>query len=441
MFEWGAKMSSGTWSNSIPTETPLVETVASRESTATSVLGLVGFAIVVFCVLFNIADFVGDKEENSLDFQVYLKLLICACAGIYGLWGALNRPAVTTALLSTPGLWMTCVGLFLLISVPFSVDRTSSMVAAVLFWTIYLMVPTVLHELGVSKTLIAIYVGALLFQIACWIAYLFFPTLGIFEEAIADGEFKARMAGISHPNQVGIHSGMLILLSIYFGLLKTIQWRYLVPVIMLAGAGSILCVSRTALAALMLSTMVAYWRFAFRPPFLSLTLIGIPAVLIFGMFLSAQTDVGKSIDSLAVSLTKSGDIEELLTATGRSEIWAFAIEKIGESPLFGKGLATSKVIMVDYSSYTHNLWLNVTFSAGIFCGLFMVILTLSMLRQAIFGKSVIVCGLVVFILTCGMFENTIISPIPGGPTIVFLTAMFIPAFISPSELETQEQLL
>ena len=340
---------------------PTVDELSQEEVESSSPITLMGWIGGVICasaVFLNLADFIHSKEGNVLDVQVLLKLAVCGSAGLYGLWGLSRHRTAVYSIASTPGLWITIIGVFFLISVPFSIDKKSSIVSATLFWTIFLMVPAVLAELGVNRTLKAAFVGLVAFVGLSWVFYLFLPELGVFEEALADAEFQERMYGISHPNMLGIYSGMLMLIGFYLGLKKEVAWTWLIPTFLAAFGALVLCLSRTSMVAFLLAFCVAYWRYAFRPPFQVFTLAGAVLILLVGMYVASAVDIGRSINSFAVLITKSGDIDELLTATGRNEIWKFAIEKIQEKPLFGHGLATSKVVMAEYSMYTHNRWLN-----------------------------------------------------------------------------------
>ena len=80
--------------------------------------------------------------------------------------------------------------------------------------------------------------------------------------------------------------------------------------------------------------------------------------------------MGNDISGGVLSVvTKTGDVTELTSATGRTEIWAEAIRLIGERPLTGYGLNSSPALMEDFSYHTHNLVLHATFSGGVVAGL------------------------------------------------------------------------
>ena len=141
------------------------------------------------------------------------------------------------------------------------------------------------------------------------------------------------------------------------------------------------------------------------------------------MILLAVTDLDRLLESKLSMLTKSGDTSELTTATGRAEIWAQAWKLVQEKPLTGYGAASSKVLLAEYSMYTHNLWLNVTLSTGLLGGILILLTTLSRLNQFFYRRHPIADGLVAMILFNGLAENVIFSLLAGMPTILFVIGL------------------
>jgi O-antigen ligase len=122
-------------------------------------------------------------------------------------------------------------------------------------------------------------------------------------------------------------------------------------------------------------------------------------------------------------VSKSGEADELTSATGRAEIWQYSMHLISERPLLGHGAATSKYYLADYSKYTHNLLLNIAFSTGIFGGLLGLVMVLYQSATVIFKTHAIVSAVIVYILVNGLFENVIFSTIAGMPTLLWAMSM------------------
>ena len=165
-----------------------------------------------------------------------------------------------------------------------------------------------------------------------------------------------------------------------------------------------------------------YLRKEFLAGFLLLSIVGLLSLLI----LSTQVDLGDKIVSKLELLSKSEGTEELTTATGRSEIWAFAITLIQERPVTGYGAATQKLYFEEFSYYTHNMLLNIAFSAGIFAGIAAILMILGRLRALMVDRHPLSDAIVVFILVNGLFENVIFSILAGLPTMLWILALAWP---------------
>ena len=156
-----------------------------------------------------------------------------------------------------------------------------------------------------------------------------------------------------------------------------------------------------------------------RKKFFVLALLGLP---VFAVVVT-QMDVGGMIEDKLTMVSKSGDAEELTSATGRAEIWEYSILLISKQPLTGYGAATSKYFLEDHSMYTHNLLLNIAFSTGIFGGLAGLAMLLYQAGFAALRPHVVTSSVIVFILVNGLFENVIFSIIAGMPTMLWIMSM------------------
>ena len=118
--------------------------------------------------------------------------------------------------------------------------------------------------------------------------------------------------------------------------------------------------------------------------------------------------------------------QELTSATGRSETWAYTIRLLAERPIVGYGAATSKYYLEHYSRYTHNMILNVAFSTGIIGGFACVMMVLGRIRALFSISHPLPDGIVAFIVLNGFFENVIFAVITGMPTILWIMTLAWP---------------
>lgn len=97
------------------------------------------------------------------------------------------------------------------------------------------------------------------------------------------------------------------------------------------------------------------------------------SVLLAGIFLMLGLGIVPDVDSLFSGVSRTGSSHEITTLTGRTDIWAVALEKIAQKPLFGWGYnGTEALISGSFgkSFYgnpvnAHNAYLQLLLSLGI----------------------------------------------------------------------------
>jgi O-antigen ligase len=202
---------------------------------------------------------------------------------------------------------------------------------------------------------------------------------------------------------------------------------------MLAGGALVGSISRTSMLATIVAVVFLYrdviFQRKFRLPLVGLGLVGVTGLIL----LLGTTDVEQWIMSKIPFFSKSGDSEELFSATGRSEIWAYTIQLIGERPLTGYGAATSKYFLSEYSLYTHNLILHIAFSTGVVGGLAAVWMCLGRAIALFTDPHPIADALVAFVLINGLFENVIFAILAGLPTMIWTIALCLPLLPDDSQ--------
>ncbi|MFK7766671.1 MAG: O-antigen ligase family protein [Mariniblastus sp.] len=399
------------------------------------VFPLFGLLVLFGASFMNLLDVQVDKDTVALDKQVLLKLAILAGCGIYGGLGFLLLPKVRRTLLSFPILWMVVILGCYLMAVPTSMTQTESLASTMSIACILLMTATVLQHVGPQMVLNVVFAAMTLFVALSWVAFFLWPAVGVFAEPITDGEFQMRMSGLAHPNTLGQFSGMMIVVGFLLRVKYEQKSLWIVAAVVMAAGALIGSLSRTSLLATIVAITVVHRNRVFiRGNLIYALWIGV-AGLVGLMFLSITTDIGALIMDKISFLSKSGDAEELTSATGRADIWGYAIRMISERPLTGYGAATTKYHLVDYSSYTHNMILNIAFSSGVIGGLAALSMCLGRVWALFKKHHDIADALVAFILINGLFENVIFSFLAGMPTIVWTIGLALPAMESDQEIQ------
>ena len=81
---------------------------------------------------------------------------------------------------------------------------------------------------------------------------------------------------------------------------------------------------------------------------------------------------------------------------------------------------------MEFSSYTHNLFLNIAFSGGVFAAISALLMILGRLRSLFHNRHPFVDAIIVFIVVNGLFENVIFSILAGLPTMLWVIALSWP---------------
>jgi O-antigen ligase len=78
------------------------------------------------------------------------------------------------------------------------------------------------------------------------------------------------------------------------------------------------------------------------------------------------------IQDLLMSVSRSGDASEVLTLTGRTDLWSFVLGKVAERPLFGYGFNSAETVLsrdwygnADAGYSAHNVLLQSLLTVGI----------------------------------------------------------------------------
>ncbi len=387
---------------------------------------MTGLILITVVTFLNLADISIDKDKVGLDMQVMLKLVGIGFAAIYGGIGFLTDRRIRDVIQTFPVFWVVVIIVMYFVAAPFSMDPKISLASTLSMVAVLLLTVRALVQIGILPVINAIFAGMALFNILSWFVFFFWPEVGVLKEPIADGKFAHRMSGLAHSNVLGQYSGLTVVLGtvMFFTYKKRSSTR--VALIAIALGALVGSLSRTSLVATVFALTIAYRRVFFKREYLQRYVVASMVAVFAFMVVSTQVDIGAKVKEKMTMVSKSGDADELTSATGRSEIWAYTIRLISQRPLIGYGAATSKYFLAQYSSYTHNMVLNVAFSTGIIGGFACLMMVLGRIRAMFSISHPLADGILVFIIVNGIFENVIFSVLTGMPTMVLIMSLSWP---------------
>jgi exopolysaccharide production protein ExoQ len=391
-------------------------------------------SLVCLVALFNTVDInQGLSGTVGLDSVVLIKLMLAASCGMIGLVGSAFDPVARRSLLSAPGVLLTMLALVFLVTSIFALEEMARVcqVAAVIYCCYLLFVPTAIRTLGMDRFLNLILIGLIINLLVGWVIYIAIPSVGVFEEVLPNKTIVPRMGGLGHPNSVG-RIGILSVMLVTARMLRLkgqgknagIGVWWMVTILGLASVYA--ASSRTAVVAggaaigfLMVDRLFSRAGVT--------AAVGAAALVLFGgvgAALISGNDLGGRLIS---AVTKTGDVRELTSATGRTEIWAEAIRLIGQRPITGYGLNSAPALMEDFSYHTHNMVLHAAFSGGLLAGFLAILCLIWNFTKGLPSDLPIIRAVSMFILVSSIFEDTVLETFAGPSTVLWIAVMLIPA--------------
>ena len=339
------------------------------------VLGWLLLFSTAFLYLVNLDPVDADIQ---LDGQVLVKLVVLFFSGLFCVYSVLNNSEVRRVLFTFPCVMTVGVGALMVLASIFSISPRESVVSSGSALVCIVLTISVAVYSSRWIALSAIIGGQFVFVLGSWIAFLAVPSIGVFLEPIENGEFFPRMGGLAHPNTLGQLSGFVLVAFVSFfisakGPRRTWLWWGL-PVVVISVAAMYFSLCRSAMLATLIALMWCFRGSIMNERrivyFLFAGCLGVGELF---LFFASVSNPDTWAEKLLSKVTKSGSVNELTSATGRDAIWAETVSLIQQRPVLGYGAATSKSLLAEYSHYTHNMFLNVSLSAGVFAGALLVL--------------------------------------------------------------------
>ncbi|WP_158222610.1 O-antigen ligase family protein [Rhodopirellula sp. MGV] len=419
------------------TDTPPM-TVGEHLQTRIPVAPVAIAVIGLLAALLNPVQPVTEGRVSSTNPVLLLKLATAASAWVITVWSLLRSHATRQTIATTVGIALATLSATMLVAGILSPtsSRLISVAAALILIGYLGFVTASLSAIGFGTLARALVLGLAMYLGIAWLIYLLFPSFGEFHEYVDATTTVARMGGVAHPNAIAHEASTAVLLVIasLFGTTaidfkndSQVQSRWRLfdsAVLCLAAATLVATLSRTAvLATVIASAMILFDRLYSRKGML-LANLGLIAAL--AAFLVYGLASGKSpLDSAVSKVTKSGNVEELTSLTGRTRIWQEALTLIGERWWIGYGMDSAATVMSPESVGTHNLMFHILFSGGIVAGGIVVMLLLITLQIAIRSPQPLFRGIATYVLVSGLVEDTILPAFPASLTMLWMAMLLL----------------
>lgn len=419
-------MASVVSSNSTPRE---VRTIPYYAIEKAAIYWLTAFALLGITVANQTHIETNDAVKLAGTLEISIRLGFTGLAGLLGAYGFLFVPKIREAFYSFPGFWILGIAFFYVLGTALSPLRGYAFPYLVTCAAVLLFSPMALYTLGSKRFVQVIMLSMFVSMLASWFLYLAMPEYGVVIEITDDAgtESVQRMGGTSHPNTLAGTSVLMMVFLAYLYFEKRISAWVAAPLVLLCVATLLETGTRVALLAGFFSIAFVYRDVWWRKDVLPISVIILLMLPCIGIYVLADDSVTFG-SAVAQSTTRSGDIEEISTVTGRAEIWQYVIEMIAERPLQGYGPGTAKYYLEQQGMllHCHNVVLNLAWIGGFTCGVFALLMFLNQLFVSIRGEFKLAALISFVIIVNSLTETPIFDYVPGLPTVLWLAAIFWP---------------
>lgn len=367
-------------------------------------------------------------DDKSIDLQVAAKL---AAFGIIFITIFLFF-SFALGRIRFPRLFYIWLAFFLALIVTslYAVNVVFSLTCTVLFLAAYLY--SVYMTVWLSRlTAVQIMMwAALLLCLGSIFVYFAIPSVGVMQGWTPEGGVGeiGRMKGITgSANGIGLIAAFgLVLAVLYFRSFATFGKCTALALIPSALACLVLSNNRSS----MIGVGAALWF-----SFISRKNIGFKVIVTVTLVLIGAAALALFSDQIFAALSRSGNADEITTATGRAAIWSVVLEMWAQRPFHGYGYASALAILpldprlFHAAAHAHNMYLELLFAGGvILLGLFLYAIWQTF-RQALRLGEINEAALLVFFLLRGLTEATPFSGMASFSSFAFsltLALIFAP---------------
>lgn len=378
-----------------------------------------GFYLVLLLIVFTTNFIQRDINDSTINIQVILKFCILLGAFLIGLLHFIYK---RTSLGIEFYLLISYAGLALL-SVSYSPVPLYSFISSFALISFIFFGYALADVLSEREILNFLLVALSIPILVALIGYIFVPDAVLLR---TDTGTTLRLAGlVGSPNGLARIATLffLVLIAIYITRYESIKLSW----IALAIAALIvlyLTQSRSVVLALIISVIVMLGRNVVVP----ITILS--SIVILGLLIVLGIASETYINEIISNFSRSGRIEELLTLTGRVEIWSSTISLWLERPFFGYGIGANKSIIVFENFWgwkaatAHNTFLQSLFTLGVVGTVIFTAIIIFQIR--VYAESSVFHKLfLVFMLIVGVFEAGVLAVSPTLFTFLWVLSIAI----------------
>jgi len=368
---------------------------------------------------------IRDYQDKDVDFQVILKIAVWMTVAFAALIHARQWMRILLIPSNYPWilflLWI-CATAIVSQAPAYTAVSAFTVVACVVF-SAYLF-----SSFGEVEIFVTIVAAITLFCIISIVVYFAIPEFGHYVYWLNQERFiSPRLAGIagSANNMALIAAFSLVVIGLYAREFHRINIFFAPAAGLISLAALLMTNSRGPLAGTLIILFIVYmlrWRRLYMAvSFLSIGLLALAIIL------------PKGEAFLFKMVSRSGDVGEITSFTGRTEIWNAVLKLSAAEPWMGYGYASSVFVLPQHASevgfatsHAHNVFLQLLLTTGVIGVALFVLSYVAVMARAAVQRDRIVFAMLLFVLFNGITESSGFTTLANICTFAFAIAVTMP---------------
>jgi O-antigen ligase len=357
-----------------------------------------------------------ELDDSSIDFQVILRLIVWFVITLYSF---VCYKKIFNLLLDSNAKYLTFYCFFCLITTIYSPIPIYTGVNSLIQFSFLIFAAALAVNLNLKQICLAIFYMSIFFHVISLILVPILPELTVMEYW-GQGEIGGqRITGLSgSANAYGQMAGLAIVITQY--LKKNMAIRQ--PIYFFTMLLFIICIifswSRTSIFITIIGLFLIEKELVKKYFSYGVAMLFFIIISYFSIF---------NIDDLLLKFSRNGSIEEILTFTGRTDIWLAVWNEAILSPIWGYGYASTKLLLPQifetdwgWSTVTaHSMFFQLFFTTGM-VGVILFSTALYIFYKLCRILNNVLLNYVFFLIVInGLLESGVVGPVPNKLTFLF----------------------
>ena len=303
--------------------------------------------------------------EAGLDWQNGAKLLVWSAVTM---WGMMRLQLLVRLLFLPAGAILAFLCVLAALSTFWSPVPLYTAGSAIGFLAYIILGALTARCLSVDTVLTALLWSLLGFIALGLLVVIIVPEVAWLPPSVEENVYRLQgLAG--NPNSFGHHAALYVVVAMACMTRHLVSLKAFSLHALLGLSALLLSGDRTVMVALLLTVGLTTMRHYVWARWIGLCFGCLVAMILFFY----ATGMGPSLRETLQMFSRTGSADEILTFTGRTEIWSAAIDRILERPIFGWGFNGTEALMTNSMAQgfagtavnAHNMYLQLALTLGI----------------------------------------------------------------------------